>query len=166
MEAIMMRLTAVVLAASIVSALPAAAQQQEKHSDAGMTVTHGRLLTWSPLDVPGFLPGLKVAVLAGDPEKAAPYTLRLQFPAGYRFPGHSHPNVENLTVVSGKFLLGMGDKTDIRQLKTYEPGDYLMIAPNMAHFGGSDVETVIQLHGIGPFAINVTEQLPGAKAAN
>jgi quercetin dioxygenase-like cupin family protein len=161
----MLRLTTVVLALSLAVPLSLDAQDLVKQSGDGMTAVHGRLLTWAPLDVPGFLPGMKVAVLDGDPEKAAPYTLRLHFPAGYRFPGHSHPNTENLTVVSGKFLLGMGDKTDIRQLKVYEPGDYLNIPPNMAHFGGSDVETVIQLHGMGPFAINVTEQIVGARAA-
>jgi quercetin dioxygenase-like cupin family protein len=161
----MLRLTTVVLAFSLAVPLTVSAQQLEKQSGAGMAAAHGNLLTWAPLDVPGFLPGMKVAVLDGDPEKAGPYTLRLQFPAGYRFPGHSHPNTENLTVISGKFLLGMGEKTDIRQLKVFEPGDYLNIPPNMPHFGGSDVETVIQLHGTGPFAINVTEQLPGARAA-
>ena len=161
----MLRLTSVVLAVSLALPLSASAQQLVKESGNGMAVAYGKLLVWAPLDVPGFLPGMKVAVLEGDPEKAGPYTLRLQFPAGYRFPGHSHPNTENLTVISGKFLLGMGERTDIRELKAYEPGDYLNIPPNMAHFGGADVETVIQLHGTGPFAINVTEQLPGAKAS-
>src|SRR5687767_7726448 len=161
----MLRLTTVVLAVAIAVPFSANAQQHEKHSTDGMKAAHGNTLTWGPLEVPGFLSGMKVAVLDGDPEKAAPYTIRLLFPAGYRFPGHSHPNTENLTVISGKFLLGMGAKTDIRQLKAYDPGDYLNIPPNMPHFGGGDVETVIQLHGIGPFAINVTETLPGAKAA-
>ena len=161
----MLRLTSVVLAVSLAVPLSADAQQLIKQSGDGMAAAYGKLLSWAPLDVPGFLPGMKLAVLEGDPQKTGTYTLRLQFPAGYRFPGHSHPNTENLTVISGKFLLGMGEKTDIRELKVYEPGDFLNIPPQMAHFGGADVETVIQLHGTGPFAINVTEQLPGARAA-
>lgn len=112
-------------------------------------------LTWSDFPRPGFDPGMKLAVLQGDPGKKGPYVLRLQFPAGYRFPLHWHPTIENLTVVSGTFLLGMGNTTDWNALKTYGPGDYLYIPPRHAHFGGSGAQgtTVIQLHGEGPFEL-------------
>jgi len=48
-------------------------------------------------------------VISGDPSKTGAYTVRLMFPAGYRFPVHWHPGAENLTVVSGTFQLGMGN---------------------------------------------------------
>jgi len=35
---------------------------------------------------PGFDPGMKLAVLSGDPGAKGPYVVRLQFPAGYSFP--------------------------------------------------------------------------------
>ena len=41
---------------------------------------------------PPMLPaGAQIAVLAGDPTKAVPYTVRLKFPANYDIPAHSHP---------------------------------------------------------------------------
>ncbi len=112
-------------------------------------------LSWSDFTPPGFNPGMKLALIQGDPGKDGAYTLRLQFPAGYRFPVHWHPGVENLTVVSGTFQLGMGNTADWNALKNYGPGDYLYIPPRHAHFGGSAATgpSVIQLHGMGPFEV-------------
>ena len=122
-----------------------------------MKVSAATAVAWNDLVVPGFDPGAKIAVLHGDPGKAGAYTVRLQFPAGYRFPVHWHPGAENLTVVSGTFLLGMGNTADASALKTYTAGDYIYIPPRHAHFGGSAAEgpSVIQLHGQGPFQVIV-----------
>src|SRR5207244_1203865 len=57
----------------------------------------GSGLTWSDFSPAGFDPGMKLAVLEGDPGAKGPYVIRLQFPAGYRFPVHWHPGIENLT---------------------------------------------------------------------
>lgn len=112
-------------------------------------------LGWVDMDVPGFAKGMQMAPIVGDPAAAnQPYTLRLKFPAGYRFPAHFHPNAENLTVLSGSFLLEMGPK-ETGRFTTYGPGDYLFIPPNNPHSGGAESETVIQLHGIGPFEIKL-----------
>jgi quercetin dioxygenase-like cupin family protein len=112
-------------------------------------------LAWSDFSLPGFDPGIKLAVLEGDPGGKGHYVLRLQFPAGYRFPVHWHPGIENLTVVSGQFQLAMGNTADWNALKTYSPGDYLYIPPKHAHFGGSASSgpSVVQLHGEGPFQV-------------
>ena len=112
-------------------------------------------LQWADPNVPGFAPGLQLAVVVGDPAVAGePYTLRLKFPDGYRFPAHFHPKAENLTVLSGTFMLGMG-KMESGPTTTYSPGDYLFIPPDMPHFGGVRGETVVQLHGMGPFEIKL-----------
>ena len=114
-------------------------------------------LTWGDFNPTGFDPGMKLAVLSGDPAKPAPYVVRLSFPAGYKFPVHWHPGIENLTVVSGPFQLAMGNTADWSALKTYAPGDYIYIPPRHAHFGGSAATgpSVIQLHGVGPFLLNL-----------
>ena len=114
-------------------------------------------LTWSDFAPAGFDPGMKLAVLHGDPGVKGDYVLRLLFPAGYRFPVHWHPGVENLTVVSGTFLLGMGNSADWNAVKTYSPGDFFYIPPRHAHFGGSAAggPSVIQLHGQGPFLLTL-----------
>lgn len=127
-------------------------------ADHGMSVTRGAALEFAPITPPGFEPGMQIAVLSGDPGASGPYTLRLSFPDGYRFPAHWHPAVENLTVLSGTFLLGEGTEEDWSNLTRYQPGDYLHIPPRSSHYGGADGATVIQLHGVGPFEIRLANE--------
>ncbi len=133
--------------------LPAVAAAPMDMPDMQMSAGNG--LTWSDLNVPGFDPGAKMAVLHGNPGAKGDYTLRLQFPAGYRFPVHWHPGGEHLTVLSGTFQLAMGNTADWTALKNYGPGDFLYLPAHHSHFGGAQGVTVIQLHGEGPFAINL-----------
>src|SRR5437879_13049052 len=68
-------------------------------------------LAWGP--APAVFPaGAKLAVLQGDPSKDALYPVRLDMPSGYKIPPHFHPTVEHVTVISGTFLVGMGDSLD------------------------------------------------------
>ncbi len=113
------------------------------------------VLIWGDLNVPGFAPGATMAVVHGDPGANRDYIIRLRFPAGYRFPVHWHPNSEHLTVLSGTFLLAMGNTADESKLRTYGPGDFIYAPARMSHYGGARTPTVIQLHGNGPFAINL-----------
>lgn len=124
-------------------------------TDANMAMSGGSSLKWDDLKVTGFDPGAKIAVVHGDPSGTGDYTIRLTFPDGYRFPVHWHPKAEHLTVVSGSFLLGMGTKADEKALKTYGPGDFLYLPAKNTHFGGAKGVTVVQLHGLGPFTINL-----------
>lgn len=124
-------------------------------TEGNMIMSGGASLKWNDLVVPGFDPGARIAVIHGDPAGSGDYTVRLQFPAGYRFPVHWHPKAEHLTVISGTFLLGMGTKVDLASEKTYMPGDFLYLPAKNTHFGGAKGVTVIQLHGMGPFAVNV-----------
>jgi len=110
-------------------------------------------LAWSDFASPGFDPGMKLAVLHGDPGKKGDYVLRLQFPDGYKFPVHWHPGGEHLSVLSGTFFLGMGKTADWNTVRTYAPGDFIYIPARHPHFGGARGVTVIQLHGEGPFQL-------------
>ena len=68
-------------------------------------------LTWGA--APPVLPkGAQTAVLSGDPSKDGLYVLRLKMPANYKVPAHNHPTSEYVTVISGNFHIGMGDKLD------------------------------------------------------
>ena len=152
---------------SSTSALGQGPAKQTKKSE-GMTATSVGDLKWSDLKVPGFDPGAQMAVLDGNPGAAGGvYTLRLKFPAGYRFPSHWHPKTEHLTVLSGSFQLGMGTSEDQSMEKTYGPGDFLMIPGRHPHYGGAAQESVVQLHGVGPFQIFLSKKaVAKTKAGN
>ena len=110
-------------------------------------------VTWNP--VPNALPsGAKLAVLEGNPFEAGPYTMRLMMPAGYRIPPHSHPGEEHVTVVKGTFKVGMGEKFDPATMTTLPTGTFAALDPGVHHYAEAQGETIIQLHGIGPWAIN------------
>jgi anti-sigma factor ChrR (cupin superfamily) len=103
---------------------------------------------------PPVLPkGAQFAVVAGDPSKDGPYVVRLKMPANYRIPAHNHPTAENVTVLSGNFHLGMGDKLDEAKGQELTAGGFAEAAPKMNHFAWTTAETVVQVHGQGPFAI-------------
>jgi quercetin dioxygenase-like cupin family protein len=114
-------------------------------------------ITFTDIAVPGFDAGMKIAVINGNPDEAGLYTLRLSFPDGYRFPAHFHPMDENVTVLSGTLLLAMGDRADDAKLKAYGTGDFLHMPATRPHFGGARGATVIQLHGQGPFKIELAQ---------
>lgn len=140
-----------------VSTTPLPAMASMPTLPANVQLVANSSISWQDFTPPGFDPGMKLAVVSGDPSKAGFYTVRLQFPAGYRFPVHWHPGAENLTVVSGPFQLAMGNTANWSALRTYAPGDYIYIPPRHAHFGGSAStgSSVIQLHGMGPFQVMV-----------
>jgi quercetin dioxygenase-like cupin family protein len=107
---------------------------------------------WGP--APTLLPaGAKLAVLDGDPTKPVPYTMRLSIPDGYRIPPHFHPADEHVTVISGKFQVGMGETFDESKLTTLPPGTFGRIPAGMRHFARAKDATVLQLHGIGPWKL-------------
>jgi len=107
---------------------------------------------WGP--APPMLPaGAQIAVLAGDPTKSVPYTVRLKFPANYAIPSHSHPTDEHVVVTSGALTFGMGDKLakDAAANKTLAPGGFALMPANMNHFAyTTGQETTIVLYGQGP----------------
>ena len=127
-----------------------------------MTMNAAAGMTFQPLEVPGFKSGMQLAAIHGDPNGKGDYTIRLRLPAGYTFPAHYHPNAEHITVLSGVLLLGMGDKEG-GATREYQPGDFLYMPPKKAHYGGAKGETVIQLHGIGPFEIKLSQMASGER---
>ena len=104
---------------------------------------------------PALAPGAQLAVLEGDPMgSSGNYTIRLKMPDGYRVPPHWHPNRESVTVISGSFKVGMGDKFDTSAMNSFPPGSYAYLDPSMHHYAMAVGETVVQVHGVAPFQIN------------
>src|ERR1051326_181784 len=82
---------------------------------------------------PSLTKGAKIAVLNGDPGKSGPYTMRLMMPAGYKLAPHWHTQAENLTVVSGTFYLGMGEKAEASKAQALQTGGYHYLPPKARH---------------------------------
>ena len=109
-------------------------------------------LKWGP--APAVLPkGAEIAVLSGDPGKAGLFTIRLRMPAGYAIPAHHHPTSEYVTVISGDFGLGMGDKLDKAKGMTLHPGGFAEAPAGMNHFAWAESDAIVQVHAEGPFAL-------------
>ncbi|MBI4460202.1 MAG: cupin domain-containing protein [Acidobacteria bacterium] len=117
-------------------------------------------VTYSPdnlqwRDGPPSLPaGAKMVVLRGDPAQAGLFTMRLRFPTNYRVQPHWHTADEHVTVISGKLNVGMGVNFDQSLGKALTPGGFLVMPAEMQHFAWTDEETIIQLHGMGPWRVN------------
>ena len=104
--------------------------------------------------VPPVLPkGAQLAVVSGDPGKDGLYVVRLRMPRGYKIPAHYHPTAEYVTVLSGTFHIGMGDKLDQGSGQELRAGGFAEAPAGMHHYAWASGPTVIQIHGQGPFAL-------------
>jgi quercetin dioxygenase-like cupin family protein len=111
---------------------------------------------WGP--APNVFPaGAQIAVISGDPFKEGLYVIRLKMPAGYEIPAHNHPTAEHVTVLSGDFYIGMGDKLDAQKGQLLRAGGFAEAPAEMNHYAWSTSETVVQVHGQGPFAITYVD---------
>jgi quercetin dioxygenase-like cupin family protein len=130
------------LAAGAALILTAGAQAQVNSTD----------LKWGPAPAV-FPPGAKMAVLSGDPSKSGTFVIRLKMPAGYEIPAHHHPTDEYVTVISGEFHLGMGDKLDKSKSATLQAGGFAEAPSGMNHFAWAAKASVVQVSAEGPFAM-------------
>ena len=116
------------------------------------TVFQSDAAKWGPAP-PSAPAGAQAAGIVGDPTKEGGYVLRLKLPAGYKVAPHVHPNDENVTVISGMFHFGVGEKFDESKAQAIKPGGYAQAPKGVPHFAWASVETVVQLHGVGPGGI-------------
>src|SRR5262245_38605619 len=100
---------------------------------------------------PAVLPGARLAVVQGDPAKEGLFADRLRMPAGYKIPPHFHKAGENVTVLSGVFSIGVGEKFDESKGQELPAGGFVSIPPGHPHYAWAGTqETVVQVHGVGP----------------
>jgi quercetin dioxygenase-like cupin family protein len=93
-------------------------------------------------------------VLEGNPSEAGPFTMRVLLPTGYRIPPHYHPATEHVTVLHGTFKVGMGEKFDGSAMTALPTGTFASLEPGTRHFAEAQGETIVQLHGVGPWGIS------------
>jgi quercetin dioxygenase-like cupin family protein len=146
-----------VLSLLLVAAVTAGLQAMQAPPDhGGHRVLAPDALEWAPLG-----PTMAVAVLSGVPQQeGSPFVLRLKLAAGATVPPHWHPVDEHLTVLSGRFHMGMGERFDKGAGSALAPGAYAVMPKSAIHFAWVDDETVVQIHGVGPFKTNFVEPLP------
>jgi uncharacterized RmlC-like cupin family protein len=108
-------------------------------------------LKWSA--VPSLPPGAGISVIEGPITEAVPYTFRVKLPANYRIPPHWHAVVERLTVISGTFHVGMGERFEQAKTRALPAGGMMVMQPKTPHYAWTKEETVVQLHGTGPWGL-------------
>ncbi len=139
--------------------------QEKKEGDSAHKIIRFGDLKWTPI-----IKGCDVASVSGDfNADGAPFVIRVRCVDGAKIPAHWHPADENITVLKGAFLVGMGETFDESKLQTMNVGNFLTMAKEMRHFGLCKGETIVQVHGMGPFKINWVNpaevQPPDAPAA-
>lgn len=143
---------------SLALALGAWALARDSHTAEAASAGHGHVMTtpgelkWA--DGPASLPaGAKFALVEGDPKNEGLFTMRLRLPANYKIAPHWHPAVEHVTVISGTFNMGSGETFDTAKAKALPAGSFAAMPIKLVHFAFTKEDTVIQLHGVGPWGI-------------
>lgn len=134
------------LALSLSLAAFAAVSTDQHH-----TVVQADAVKWGP--APASLPpGAQAAVLLGHPTKEGPFVLRLKFPAGFVIPPHQHSKDEFVTVISGRVLITSGQKVD-KSAQPLPAASFVHLPAGMPHYAWAEVESVVQINGVGPFDV-------------
>jgi quercetin dioxygenase-like cupin family protein len=102
------------------------------------------------------VPGVSVALVDGNP-KEGPYTVRARFAPNVKIPAHFHPDTRVVTVISGTYYFGQGDRYDEKAIKGYGPGTVIVVPANTPHYAGSAEDgPEVQESGVGPTGITLT----------
>lgn len=135
-------------AISAMALLPGiAVAQQSAHPHAFATAKD---LKWN--DTPA-LPGAKLAVIEGPLNEAKPFMMRIKFPANYKVAPHFHSAIEHVTVISGEFVMGVGERFEQGKGTALKPGDVGIMQPKSPHYAYTTKATEIQVHGVGPWTL-------------
>ena len=153
----------IALMAVVVAASTFAQTQKPRGASADHTLIDPGAIKWQSLppswaDGPppaGYSLGQsEVAIIQGDPTKeGAPFVIRIRSTPGTQVPPHWHPIDEHITVLSGVWCVGMGDKLDAHACRDMRAGSYIVLPKGMHHFAIAKGD-VVQVHGVGPFRIH------------
>jgi quercetin dioxygenase-like cupin family protein len=106
------------------------------------------------------LPGVRSAVLWGDPNSGKEHALLRRFPAGYAPPPHSHPSTESVVMIAGHIVV----EHEGGERRVLGPGSYSQIPANMVHAVRctAEAECIFLLRSPGLFTIKFVEGQPPA----
>jgi hypothetical protein len=137
-------------AAALLLTATSAAADMPYHGDGHIMLTPHDM-TWGP--VASMAAPAEISVIEGNLGEAVPFTIRLKLPAGYDVLPHVHPEYERVTVISGTFHFAHGEDFDREAMTALPVGSVAIMAPGEPMFGHASEDTVIQLHGTGPWGI-------------
>jgi hypothetical protein len=98
-----------------------------------------------------------VEILAGHPDSAGPFVMRIRELPGAIVPPHTHPVDEHVTVVAGTWHFAVGERLerfDSAALAPMPVGTYAFAPRGATMFGWAPEGAVVQVHGVGPFHIH------------
>jgi quercetin dioxygenase-like cupin family protein len=127
-----------------------------------ITVVKAPDIKW--VDAKGHPRGVKSCLVHGDPAKAA-FVLLLKIPSGTRYPPHRHSADEVVSVISGSFMVGPGEKLDEVKGTTVDAGGYFSFKAGSPHWAIAKADTVLLRYGNGPADIKFVnpDDDPGKK---
>jgi anti-sigma factor ChrR (cupin superfamily) len=139
----------VVSLALVVVAAPGTAKEKEA-GDSTHKIVHTGDLKWTPI-----IKGCEIALVEGNLDaEGQPFVARFHCSDGAKTPPHWHPTDENITVLKGAFLVGMGESFDESKLRAMNFGNFMLMPKEMRHFGMAKGDLILQVHGTGPFKVN------------
>lgn len=95
--------------------------------------------------------GAKSAVLLGDPSKPGLYIMLVKWTPHHMSHPHWHPNDRFITVLSGTWWVGTGNKFDPDRTVAMPAGSFVTHYAKHVHFDGAkDQEAVLEIVGEGP----------------
>jgi quercetin dioxygenase-like cupin family protein len=121
------------------------------YADSPTVIAAATAVKW--VDAPpaaGLPKGAQIAPLFGNAASDGQYALRVKVPAGAKFVPHTHPNDENVTVLSGSIHIGLGDKFDRSKATTVKAGGFIHMPKGTPHYAWTTEATVFQSNSVGP----------------
>jgi hypothetical protein len=146
--ATLLTLTFAILLAVVTATSFAADPETKEHKP---SIVQPSEMQWT--DSPALPTGVKICILYGDMKKAEPIGFRIKLPAGGIIAPHTHPVHERVTVISGAFAMGEGEKFDKAALKEMPVGSVAVFPKGCPMFGFAKEETIIQVNAEGPWGI-------------
>lgn len=91
-----------------------------------------------------------VKVLAGNPDSAGHFALRITFPPGFHTDPHHHSVDLTVRVRSGRLMLGWASTFDTTRVFAFSPGTSTVEQAGRDHFDWFPEGGVLDLEGEGP----------------
>lgn len=117
----------------------------------GPTVVAPSQVQWSAGTGP--LKGTQVANIFGNPAKPGAFVTRVRIPDGLTLAPHFHPVLENVTVLQGTLMIGVGDKVNKAKMISLPAGSFFSVPARVHHYAIAKGDTIIQINDVGPWAM-------------